>query len=91
MSEHSLDGAESDDPFGKVKSLIADLISKLESEAGAEASEKAYCDEQIANMMGEKTLDKSHFRLKKKQEKADEKEKSKIFRKVIFSIEFQST
>merc|ERR1719336_954612 len=36
------------DPFGKVKSLIADLISKLETRAGAEATEKAYCDEQIA-------------------------------------------
>ena len=34
------------------------------------------CDEQIANMMGEKTLDKSHFRLKKKQEKAEERENS---------------
>ena len=28
--------------------LIADMISKLENEASAEASEKAYCDEQIA-------------------------------------------
>jgi len=37
-----------DDPFGKVKGLISEMISKLEAQAGAEASEKAYCDEQIA-------------------------------------------
>merc|ERR1719245_1006160 len=42
------------DPFGKVKSLIADLISKLENEAGAEATEKAYCDEQIAKTEAKK-------------------------------------
>jgi hypothetical protein len=36
-----------DDPFVKVKSLITDLISKLEAEASSEASEKAYCDEQM--------------------------------------------
>merc|ERR1719323_2387296 len=42
------------DPFGKVKSLIADLISKLEKEAGAEATEKAYCDEQIAKTEAKK-------------------------------------
>jgi len=40
--------AGGEDPFGKVKNLITDMISKLESEAGAEASEKAYCDEQIS-------------------------------------------
>merc|ERR1719510_1506232 len=42
------------DPFVKVKSLIADLISKLEKEAGAEASEKAYCDEQLAKTEAKK-------------------------------------
>merc|ERR1719145_296561 len=40
--------AGGDDPFAKVKGLISDMIAKLEAEAGAEAAEKAYCDEQIA-------------------------------------------
>merc|ERR1711957_503991 len=40
--------ANGDDVFAKIKGLIRDMITKLEKEAGAEASEKAYCDEQIA-------------------------------------------
>jgi len=36
------------DVFAKVKNLISDLIAKLEAEAQDDASEKAYCDEQIA-------------------------------------------
>jgi hypothetical protein len=42
-------GASSgDDPFGKVKGLITDMISKLEQTAASEATEKAYCDDEMA-------------------------------------------
>merc|ERR1719331_1422192 len=37
-----------EDPFVKVKGLITQMISKLESEAKSEATEKAYCDEELA-------------------------------------------
>jgi chromosome segregation ATPase len=40
--------ASGQDPFAKVKELIQGLITKLESEASSEATEKAYCDEQMA-------------------------------------------
>merc|ERR1712190_292780 len=43
-----LGSSGSDDPFAKVKGLISEMISKLEAEADAEATEKAWCDEQIA-------------------------------------------
>jgi chromosome segregation ATPase len=36
------------DPFTKVKGLIQDMIVKLESQAAAAATEKAWCDEQMA-------------------------------------------
>lgn len=36
------------DPFGKVKDLITSMITKLEKEASADATEKAYCDEQLS-------------------------------------------
>merc|ERR1719464_2239323 len=46
--------AAGEDPFAKVKSLISGLITKLENEASADATEKAYCDEQIAKTEAKK-------------------------------------
>jgi len=40
--------AGGEDPFAKVRGLIESLIAKLEAEAKADATEKAYCDEEMA-------------------------------------------
>eukprot|EP00928_Gymnodinium_smaydae_P003563 TRINITY_DN1126_c0_g2_i1.p1 TRINITY_DN1126_c0_g2~~TRINITY_DN1126_c0_g2_i1.p1 ORF type:complete len:729 (+),score=230.38 TRINITY_DN1126_c0_g2_i1:50-2188(+) len=51
VSASSRSGAQ---PFAKVKGLISDLIAKLESEASAEATEKSFCDEEIAKTAAKK-------------------------------------
>lgn len=42
------DSGSQADIFGKVKGLISDMISKLESESDADATEKSFCDKEMA-------------------------------------------
>jgi chromosome segregation ATPase len=55
-------GSEAD-VFAKIKGLIADMIEKLEAEAEADATKKAYCDKELAETN------------QKKDDKTDEIEK----------------
>merc|ERR1719230_1258169 len=48
-------GKDGADPFAKIKGLISDMIAKLEKEAESEATEKAYCDEQMAKTESKKS------------------------------------
>merc|ERR1719284_409627 len=60
-----------DDPFVKVKGLIQDMIIKLESEAQAAATEKAWCDEQMAKTEAKKSeLDEDIAKLTTKIDQA---------------------
>jgi len=64
-------GKDGADPFAKVKGLISDMISKLTKEAEAEATEKAYCDEQMAKTESKKAeLDATIAKLTNKIDRA---------------------
>merc|ERR1712194_625292 len=56
LASHLASAMHSRNPFGKVKGLISDMISKLE--AYADATEKAYCDKELKET-NEKNADKT--------------------------------
>merc|ERR1719325_556877 len=60
----------SDDPFGKVKGLITDMIERQESEAQADATHKAYCDKELGESNAKK--DDKTAEIKKMTTKIDQ-------------------
>jgi len=47
-------GGDGADVFAKIKGMIGDMIGKLEKEAEEDATEKAYCDEEMAKTEAKK-------------------------------------
>jgi len=73
-AEFRYGASNGDDPFVKVKGLIEDMIAKLQAEAEAEATEKAYCDEQLAKTKAKKEeLDEDVAKLTVKIDQASSK------------------
>jgi len=62
--------ASSGDPFTKVKGLIQDMIETLEKEAEADATEKAFCDKELAETNAKK--DAKTTEIKKLSTKIDQ-------------------
>merc|ERR1719416_358551 len=58
LASKMTDAMQSSGAFDKVKGLISNMIARLEQEAGADATKKAYCDKELAES-NEKKADKS--------------------------------
>jgi len=54
----SLSSKLKEDPFAKIKGLIQDMVERLEKEAEADATKKAFCDKELAET-NEKKADKT--------------------------------
>jgi len=48
-----------EDPFGKVKKMISEMVDRLQKEGAEEANHKAWCDEQMGDTK-QKTLELNH-------------------------------
>ena len=66
----SVANSNSKDIFGKVKDLVRDMIEKLEAEAEADATEKGFCDKELAETNAKK--DEKTTKIEKLSTKIDQ-------------------
>jgi len=62
-----LSSSTGEDPFAKIKTLISDMLTKLEEDGAADANHKAYCDKEMAETKQkkiEKTAEVEHLSTK---------------------------
>jgi len=52
---------DSKDSFTKIKGLISEMIARLEQEAGADATKKAYCDKELSETSAKKDEKKNEI------------------------------
>merc|ERR1740120_163811 len=55
LASKMTDAMQSSGAFDKVKGLISNMIARLEKEAGADATKKAYCDKELAESTAKKS------------------------------------
>jgi len=60
------------DPFGKVRSMVEDMITKLQQEAAEEATQKAFCDEEMSK--SKKSKDEKEGKLEKTNARIEQAE-----------------
>jgi len=68
-----LGSAGGEDPFAKVKELVADMLTKLEKDAAEDATQKAFCDKEMKETKAkkeDKTAEVEKLSTKKEQKEA---------------------
>ena len=81
-------GSNKDDIFAKIKGLITDMITKLEAEAEAAATEKGFCDKELGETNAKK--DDKTAEIEKLTAKIDKMtSKSKILKAEIATLQAQ--
>jgi len=79
-------GSNKEDIFAKIKGLITDMITKMEAEAEADATEKAFCDKELSETNAKK--DDKTAEIEKLTAKIDKMtSKSKILKGEIATLQ----
>jgi len=79
-------GSNREDIFAKIKGLITDMITKMEAEAEADATEKAFCDKELSETNAKK--DDKTAEIEKLTAKIDKMtSKSKILKNEVATLQ----